>query len=389
MNDLDNLLRAARMAPEDDIPRLLLADWLEEYGNHDDRARAEFIRLQCQLARLAPAWPGRSDLEWRQRQLWWDHVEQWLGPIYDAASSFEFRRGLASVELNGKGASVEDDLFHASGWRWVEHLRLVRPNRRMMLALLDSPAAGQLQRLEIVGGEHLWDGALAGEYEDADMLQELRIHQANLNDSGLEWLAQWPMLRGLRVLDVSGNVLHGAGLEAIGHSAVLTRLEELDVSENPLWIETLGMAHLLSSPANQRLTSLGLRRAGYSGIISQMIRDEESPNLRELDLRSNALGDEDVRLLATSSILRRLRGLDLSDNVFDEDAILALTQTPLLDELETLDLGSVSLSRPALEALARAPRLLRLRRLGLQRIWVDSARVRGQLYQRFGGIIQW
>jgi len=35
--------------PEDDTPRLIYADWLDDQG---DEARAEFIRLQCELARL-------------------------------------------------------------------------------------------------------------------------------------------------------------------------------------------------------------------------------------------------------------------------------------------------------------------------------------------------
>jgi uncharacterized protein (TIGR02996 family) len=34
--------------PEDDAPRLVYADWLEEHG---DGARAEFIRVQCELAK--------------------------------------------------------------------------------------------------------------------------------------------------------------------------------------------------------------------------------------------------------------------------------------------------------------------------------------------------
>jgi uncharacterized protein (TIGR02996 family) len=39
------MLRAVLAAPEDDGPRLVMADWLEEHGESD---RAEFIRVQCQ-----------------------------------------------------------------------------------------------------------------------------------------------------------------------------------------------------------------------------------------------------------------------------------------------------------------------------------------------------
>lgn len=37
--------------PDDDAPRLIYADWLEDHG---DASRAEFIRVQCELARLPP-----------------------------------------------------------------------------------------------------------------------------------------------------------------------------------------------------------------------------------------------------------------------------------------------------------------------------------------------
>jgi uncharacterized protein (TIGR02996 family) len=35
--------------PDDDTPRLVYADWLEDHG---EEAQAEFIRVRCELARL-------------------------------------------------------------------------------------------------------------------------------------------------------------------------------------------------------------------------------------------------------------------------------------------------------------------------------------------------
>src|SRR5262249_30478553 len=46
------LLGAIGEAPEDDAPRLVYADWLEERGDPD---RAAFIRTQCRLAGVSPA----------------------------------------------------------------------------------------------------------------------------------------------------------------------------------------------------------------------------------------------------------------------------------------------------------------------------------------------
>ena len=51
MTDGERLLRAILDQPEEDTPRLLYADWLEESGESE---WAEFIRVQCELKRLGP-----------------------------------------------------------------------------------------------------------------------------------------------------------------------------------------------------------------------------------------------------------------------------------------------------------------------------------------------
>jgi uncharacterized protein (TIGR02996 family) len=49
MTDRAAFLAAIVAAPDDDLPRLVFADWLDEYGEPE---RAEFIRVQCELAKL-------------------------------------------------------------------------------------------------------------------------------------------------------------------------------------------------------------------------------------------------------------------------------------------------------------------------------------------------
>lgn len=62
MSDREALLAAIKAFPENDAPRLIYADWLDEHGESE---RAEFIRVQVELWRLPgcghpTAW-GRSD----------------------------------------------------------------------------------------------------------------------------------------------------------------------------------------------------------------------------------------------------------------------------------------------------------------------------------------
>src|SRR5215212_7800179 len=57
---------------DDDTPRLVFADWLQENG---DEPRAEFIRIQCELWRAHPGYSGnygliRDSFTGAQRDAW-------------------------------------------------------------------------------------------------------------------------------------------------------------------------------------------------------------------------------------------------------------------------------------------------------------------------------
>jgi uncharacterized protein (TIGR02996 family) len=97
------LLQAAKEAPEDDTPRLVLADWLEEYGDAD---RAEFIRLQL---RLAPGQPNADDAcRERAQQLLNRHGGAWLGPLWRWwLSPVAWHRGLLAVKLSRHADAAE------------------------------------------------------------------------------------------------------------------------------------------------------------------------------------------------------------------------------------------------------------------------------------------
>ena len=57
-------------APDDDAPRLIYTDWLEE---HDDPDRAAFVRVQIELARLPEGDPRREELERCEEELLTEH----------------------------------------------------------------------------------------------------------------------------------------------------------------------------------------------------------------------------------------------------------------------------------------------------------------------------
>ena len=145
MTDGEALVRSILAAPADDAPRLVYADWLDEQGRAGD---AEFIRVQCELARLgfdgafhtdehgrlghAPAAVER--LMERQMELWADGhgrpdlpagMTDW--PIYPANTRgvrIRVRRGFVE-RLSCQSAeftALAPELFNRQP---VTHVRLV------------------------------------------------------------------------------------------------------------------------------------------------------------------------------------------------------------------------------------------------------------------------
>src|SRR6476661_1583991 len=94
---------------DEDTPRLVYADWLQENG---DEPRAEFIRLQCALAKLPDDRKSkkvRPAMEHREQVLLTTNYERWAEPTLRLTRqnkfpevrgriirSVEFRRGFVS-----------------------------------------------------------------------------------------------------------------------------------------------------------------------------------------------------------------------------------------------------------------------------------------------------
>src|SRR4051794_36083560 len=69
--------------PDDDTPRLIYADWLDEYGDDNGRARAAFIRAQVERARLPPDDPQYGLLKEQERKAAEHHFEAWRRELPD------------------------------------------------------------------------------------------------------------------------------------------------------------------------------------------------------------------------------------------------------------------------------------------------------------------
>src|SRR5262245_4711995 len=94
------LIREIVECPDDDLPRLVYADWLDDHGQAE---RAEFIRVQVELAGLAEEADERIELEHRERRLRKRHEREWLGALREKLHGWAFSRGfLSHVSLDAE-----------------------------------------------------------------------------------------------------------------------------------------------------------------------------------------------------------------------------------------------------------------------------------------------
>src|SRR5262249_29705794 len=80
--------------PDDDLPRLAYADWLEERGDADQLARADFIRAQIALSRMADDDPARPALTGREASLLRTPGHLWRRHVAKLAAFTGFQGGL-------------------------------------------------------------------------------------------------------------------------------------------------------------------------------------------------------------------------------------------------------------------------------------------------------
>ena len=104
MTTEDSFLRAITSAIDDRTPRLVFADWLDDHGD----PRAEWLRLDCELAGLGQRDDRRPALEARKRELWDAHREGlvgWERRFALARIKDKVRRSPESHGLYGAGAT--------------------------------------------------------------------------------------------------------------------------------------------------------------------------------------------------------------------------------------------------------------------------------------------
>src|SRR5262245_60148542 len=127
MADEQALLESIWEHPHDDAPRLVYADALEETGEPVKVARAEFIRLQCELAQPDDG-ANRTALEERAAALEKEHRAAWTVSLPGALADAKFNRGFLRPEQMMRVADFLQISVETINAVPLWHVRFLGPN---------------------------------------------------------------------------------------------------------------------------------------------------------------------------------------------------------------------------------------------------------------------
>ena len=282
---------------DDDTPRLVYADWLDERGDEPSCIRAEFIRLDCELARHTD--PRRIPKKLQQR--------------HDRARTGLYR------DLSNRDIPTGN-------------MHFARGFPRYLIAPLEC---------YVESASACWDEL--GPIEDPELYGCIETSPVFGEVAQLPALRHW---RGLSFSSETRGDIGGANFAALIASPHLTNLRSVTITEQTRMRDggpgtPLGANALSATSHNPALTRLSSIRIWWSGITdSALLRFGKGrflPNLRKLSL-ADEFTDAGIAALAKSPVLETVEHLHLNGRLSGESLKHIMT-SPRLKSLHTLDLS--------------------------------------------------
>lgn len=387
--ELLSFLGAIKADPEEDTPKLALADWLQEQPDPHDQARGEFLRQFVRNNQLAKTDPAREDFGALSR-LWNSNEKAWAGRLKAAglkvwATNHMFRWGLLFPALDWPPDGDTAGLAASEEYAWVAGLTVRPIDPDDVPALVESPLFGSLIGLRIAeapGASTLLAG-LCEVYGAG--LRFLEV--AFMAGPGLYGVAQRPRLSGLRYL-VLGRLVAIDQFDALCESPHLNELRVLDVSGADLDASAGRVfARGMGLPALEELNfgprGYNRNRLGNEGLIALAV-SERSGRLKRLNVASNDIARAGAEALVDNTHMCNLTHLNLSDNLISNDAVVRYAHAEHLQTLEDLTLSNCGVTTTGATALAKSKYLNNIRRLDLRGNLRISKKAVAALRERFG-----
>ena len=376
--------------PEDEVSRLVYADWLEEQG---DEPRAEALRTSVERRRL-PEWEPRAwVLDARMERLAEKHQEAWdaaLPKLADGWWSVGTSGLVEQVRVDSPQALVEQaEVIFSAGPIASANVGIgVRHEPDDATPLASCAFMSRIRSLALdgmVSPERLGLPALATSPYFTN-LRHLARDQCGDEDDFLEYLAECPAFPGLELLTLNRAYFETAGCRALSLSPILQTLRRLTLSQAN--VGDAGLRHLMRMRHFWQLRELRLSENALTPRPFKSFFSMDWERLEHLDLSSNSLSATAVRHLVECPRMRHLRWLDLgaSQSPHGDAALKVLARAPHLDDLRVLAVGFNDLSDVGLDALAHADWAPNLTRLDLTDTHMTRRELRALASSTFGNL---
>jgi len=260
--DTQAFLAAIHADPQNDTPRLIFADWLDEQND----PRGSMVRLSCELARqprLSPRW---CELHHELRAWLDEYLDEWVGQLnIPFVMVTGVRRGLLQLRICAPDSDhwiCQSDLpalDRVARQRWIGHVFFAGCPEGFASLRRDWPLVETAEWLGMRGSQRILDHhlpALVG----LQQLYLLDLHWCTqLTDSAWETLTRLSQLQELRL---SCNRMTAQGLRRI---AQLREIRHLELQEGE-GISDHFLQHLVTLP---RLTHVSL--TGFDQLTTHQI----------------------------------------------------------------------------------------------------------------------
>lgn len=312
MSDRAALLAAICADPDEDTPRLMYADWLDEHGGAAGAKRAAYIRGEVADYRAAQADAVTStlaDFFDEHEEIDWSAVDADLGARVAAQKAADKRR----VKLTAKGEGV-------SGFKGV---KFVGPERGFYSCAWVEDTAAFLRQADAI-------------FRAAPVVELV----AGLNADQAADLVRSGHLARVRELELRPPV-DAEALRVLGASRDASGVRKLEVPLGQGGAAILGaLAAGQFWTGVERLHATGFRnddQATSGDAVTEMLAARPFPNLHALHMWASRVNDDGARLIART--LPGLRFLDLAINDITGPGAAALAASKSLPHLRHLDLA--------------------------------------------------
>ena len=326
----DAFLRAIIADPDDDLPRLVYADFLDETGDPD---RAEFIRVQCRLAETEEHDPHFRELEDREHALLAANEGRWFRER-EGLNEWVWRRGFVDEVADGHSNREASETLFATQpiQRWTVQTRDVH--------IVPQLSNGSLARLSHFDGSGmLWNQIGKG------------IASRVLSGSRLKSYRHSGIPTILDYADLLMEVPPPSSLTELRLGGGSTYRTSLRYSMRP----TSAGEALANALAKAKVAKLGLNNCEFTTReIGHILHADSGARFTELDISENPIGPDGYRAFEQAQPAMRLQSLDVSGTPLAGISLEPLLKSRALESLKRLEINGCGSARRNMEVLSNS-----------------------------------